>query len=217
MLENITESLLNLLDTIGYLGIFIASAIESFFAPIPSEIILITAGFYADSQGNFLLVILISAVAALGSFVGTLPFYLLAKYSADTFLPKFLKRWGIYLLITHNDLEKSQRLFDKKGPIIVFIARLIPGIRSLVAFPAGASNMSNLKYFLFTFLGSFIWNIVLTSIGFEAYEYKDQIFEFLKPIEKFIVYGLVVAIIAYVFSVMYQIKKYKKIDEIETD
>ena len=77
--------------------------------------------------------------------------------------------------------------------------------------------MSNLKYFLFTFLGSFIWNIILTSIGFEAYEYKDQIFEFLKPIEKFIVYGLAVAIIAYVFSVMYQIRKYKKIDEIETD
>ena len=87
MLESITESLLSLLDTIGYLGIFIASAIESFFAPIPSEIILITAGFYADSQGNFLLVILISAVAALGSFVGTLPFYLLANHLAEGILP----------------------------------------------------------------------------------------------------------------------------------
>jgi len=217
MLENITNILLELLNSIGYLGIFIAAAVESFFSPIPSEIILISAGFYADAQGSFFSVILISAVAALGSFVGTLPFYLLAKYSADTFLPKFLKRWGIYLLITHKDLEKAQILFSKRGPIIVFIARLIPGIRSIVAFPAGASKMSNIKYFFFTFLRSFLWNMILTTIGYEAYEYKDQIFAFLKPIEKFIVYGLVLVLLAYVFSVIYQIKKYKRIEEIESE
>jgi len=215
MLENITNTLIGLLDSVGYLGIFIATIVESFFAPIPSEIILITAGFYAQTNGNFLSVILISIVAAFGAFIGTLPFYLLARYSSETFLPRFLKRWGMFLLISHKDLEKSQKIFETNGPAIVFFARLIPGIRSIIAFPAGASKMSHWKYFIFTFLGSFIWNVFLTSVGFLAYEQKDQIFAFLKPVERFILYGLVLAVFLYIVGIIYQARKIRMIEKSE--
>lgn len=212
MLEQITNSFVGLLDSVGYLGIFLAALIESFFAPIPSEVVLITAGFYAQTQGSYLGVILISIVAALGAFVGTLPFYLIARYSSETFLPRFLKKWGVFLLISPKDLEKSQEVFKTKGPAIVFFCRLIPGIRSLIAFPAGASKMSHKKYFVFTVLGSFIWNMFLTTVGFVAYEQKDEIFSFLKPVENLVIIGLGVAVLFYILSIIYQVRKIKKIE-----
>lgn len=210
MLQQIADVLLGLLDSIGYLGIFIATVIESFFAPIPSEIILVTAGFYAQAQGSFIQVILISIIAAFGAFIGTLPFYLISRYSADNLLPRFLKRWGVFLLITPNDLEKAQLLFEKRGSIIVFLSRLVPGIRSLVAFPAGASKMNFTKYFIYTIAGSFCWNVFLTTIGFVAYQNKDAIFAIMKPIENFIVYALIALVLLYIFRVIYQIRKLRK-------
>lgn len=207
MLESISEILIQLMDQTGLLGIFVATVVESFFAPIPSEIVLFTAGFYASNLGSFPTLILIAIIAALGNFVGTLPFYLVSKYSSEKYLPRFLNRWGAYLLISNKDLERSKRFFDKKGGVTVFFARLIPGIRSLIAFPAGLSKMNFFKYFAFTMAGSFLWNIILGSIGFWAFEKKEVFFEIFEPISNIILIGIVVLAILYMARVVYNIRK----------
>ncbi len=211
MLEQITVFLLSLLDKVGYLGVMIATAIESFFPPIPSEVILVTAGAYAQTQQSTLALIGVAVFASLGNYLGTLPFYLIARYSADNLLPKFLKKWGVFLLITPEDLKKAQALFEKRGKSIVFISRLIPGIRSLIAFPAGAAKMNFTIYTIFTLAGSFFWNILLSAIGFAAYSNKDEFFRILKPIENIVIIVIAVLAILYIARVIYQIRKLRAI------
>lgn len=210
MLESITNFLLVLLDKVGLLGIFIATIIESFFAPIPSEIVLFTAGLKAKESGSVELLVMMALVASLGNFVGTLPFYLISKYSSDKLLPKFLDKWGPFLLISNDDLKKTEKLFKKHGRITVFVARLIPGIRSLIAFPAGIAKMDFFQYTAFTLAGSFLWNIFLSSIGFLAYDYKDQILSFFKPVETIVLGIIVLVVVIYSIKVALNIRELRK-------
>jgi len=207
MLRQISEFLVLLLEQSGYLGIFMATVVESFFAPIPSEIVLFTAGYYANSTGGIVVLITMCAVASFGNYVGTLPFYLLSKYGAEKYLPRFLDKWGPYLLISRKDLEKAEKFFERKGSTTVFLARLIPGVRSLIAFPAGLSKMNFIRYTLFTLLGSFVWNLILGSVGFWAFDQKEKFFEILDPISYFIIGIIAVGIVLYCLKVFYNIRR----------
>jgi membrane protein DedA with SNARE-associated domain len=207
MLEEITNWLIELIDQIGYIGIFIATSIESFFAPLPSEIVLITAGLYAKETGGIFDLILISVLAAAGNYFGTLFFYILSRWGRERFVDNFIERWGPFLLISQKDMERADQLFEKRGGLMVFIARLIPGIRTLIAFPAGLAQMPILKYTIFTLAGSFFWNMFLTSIGFFAYEYKEDIFSVLEPFENLILFILAAIIGAYLLKVIWEIRK----------
>lgn len=202
MFEQITEFLLDLLDQIGYLGVFLASVLESFLAPLPSEIVLVTAGLNAKEQESLFVLAAFVGVASLGNFVGTLPFYLISYFSRDNLLPKLLDRWGKWLLISHDDLEKADRLFAKRGKPIVFFSKLIPGIRSIIAFPAGVAKMNFFQYMIYSLLGSSLWNTVLISIGYVAYDYKDEVFAWIKPFEKGILGVLILLTLVYLYKVI---------------
>lgn len=205
MLEEISNILVNLVDSIGAAGIFIASVVESFFPPIPSEVVLISAGFNASERNALELIPLFSVAAAVGNFVGTLPFYLVSRYGAETFLPKFLDKWGKFLLISNADLERVEKLFQKRGNIAVFLSKLIPGIRSIVAFPAGLSKMNFFKYTVFSILGSLVWNTFLILVGYVAFEQKDKIFELLKPFEVLVLGALILILIVYFVKIILNI------------
>jgi membrane protein DedA with SNARE-associated domain len=211
MLEQISEILIQLLDSAGYFGLFLATFIESFFPPIPSEVVLITAGFYASStNGGIPVLILMSFVGALGNFFGTLPFYGISRFGAKNILPKFLKKWGPYLLISEEDLGKAEKYFKKRGELTIFVSRLIPGIRSLISFPAGLSKMNFFRYFVFTLLGSFCWNMILSGVGFLAYDNREVIFAILSPIEKIILGVLVAATVYYLYRVVREVKRIRE-------
>lgn len=199
------------MDQVGYLGIFLATVIESFFPPIPSEIVLFSGGFYANGHGGLTALLFMALVAAAGNFVGTLPFYLVARYSANDLLPKLLNRWGAYLLISQADLEKAEKYFHKRGAITVIIARMIPGIRSLVAFPAGFSKMPFLQYTIYTMIGSFAWNLFMGGIGYWAFDYKDQVLAVLDPVSNVILVLFVFAVAAYSLRVLWQIHALKQV------
>lgn len=216
MLEQISELLVQLLDQVGYLGLFIATFIESFFPPIPSEIVLLTAGFYANtSQGGLVTLVAMSFVGALGNYFGTLPFYGISRFGANTILPRFLQRWGPYLLISSNDLKKAERFFAKRGEVTIFISRLIPGVRSLISFPAGLSKMNFPRYTFFTLLGSFAWNMLLSTLGYFAYANREEIFAILTPIEKVILAIIVIIILFYLYKVFAQVRELRKQQKLE--
>lgn len=216
MLTQITEWLLSIIAVSGMWGIFFATVLESFFPPIPSEIVLFSAGFYAKSQESLLLLVLLAIVAAFGNFVGTLPFYLVSRFSADNLLPRFLRRFGPYLMFSETDLAKTQKFFDKRGGVTVFVARLIPGIRSLVAFPAGVAKMNFLKYTLYTLAGSLSWNLILSGIGYWAFGYKDQVLAVLDPISNIVLIAVVLAVLVYCARVVVQIRKLRLLARVES-
>jgi membrane protein DedA with SNARE-associated domain len=158
--EYLTAIIIHIIDEAGYPGIFLLMALEGSFLPIPSEIILPFSGFLV-SEGRFSLW-LVALIGALGNIVGTLVTYTLARHRG---LP-FLLKYGKYVLVTHHDIENAQRLFAKYGARIIFITRLLPGIRGFLPIPAGIARMKVAPFVFYVFIGSFLWSFFLTYIGF---------------------------------------------------
>lgn len=163
MITSFIDWLVKIIEVLGYPGVALSMFIESFFAPIPSEIILPFSGFVA-SQGslNIYVVILVATVAA---YLGTLPFYFIGLWGEDVVL-KFLKKYGKYLFISQKDLDNGYKAFEKFGYGIVFLGRLIPIVRTVISFPAGASKMNFGIFSLFTLVGTLIWSSILAYTGY---------------------------------------------------
>ena len=143
----------------GYFGVVILMAIESACIPLPSEIIMPFAG-YLVSIGRFSLIGAATA-GALGCNVGsTVAYYVAAKGGRPAF-----ERWGRYVLISAAELDRAEHFFARYGAITVFIGRLLPVVRTFIAFPAGLARMPMAKFQIYTFLGSWPWCFGLAYIG----------------------------------------------------
>jgi len=163
MIQSFIDWLVNIITTVGYPGVALSVFIESFFAPIPSEIILPFSGFVASSGAlNVYWVILVATVAA---YSGSLPFYFIGMWGEKVML-RFLERYGKYLFIEKEDVDWAFGLFEKHGNKIVFIGRLIPIVRTLISFPAGVAKMRFVVFSIYTLLGSLVWNTLLTYGGY---------------------------------------------------
>jgi membrane protein DedA with SNARE-associated domain len=143
----------------GYSGVLVLMAIESACIPLPSEIIMPFAG-YLVSVGQFSLVGAATA-GALGCNVGsTVAYYVAAKGGRKAF-----ERWGAYVLVSAADLDRADHFFARYGAITVFVGRLLPVVRTFIAFPAGLARMPMAKFQIYTFLGSWPWCFGLAYIG----------------------------------------------------
>ncbi len=176
MLAQMAQWLVDMIFQMGYLGIFALMAIESSFIPFPSEIVLIPAGYLASKGEMSFTLIFIFALA--GSMVGAFINYYGALYIGRS----LLNRYGKYILISNETLEKMDRFFDSHGHISTFTGRLIPGIRQLISIPAGLSRM-NIKVFSFyTALGAGLWSLILILLGYFMGENEALIKEYLHQI-----------------------------------
>lgn len=143
----------------GYIGVAVLMAIESACIPLPSEIIMPFAG-YLVSTGRFTLIGAATA-GAIGCNIGSTVAYFVAVYGGRP----AIDRWGRYVLLRHSDLDRAERLFGRFGSIMVFFGRLLPVVRTFIAFPAGLARMPMLPFQIYTFVGSWIWCFVLAHIG----------------------------------------------------
>ncbi|MHB1676480.1 MAG: DedA family protein [Sulfuriferula sp.] len=144
----------------GYIGIFILMALESTVFPIPSELVLIPAGYLAFQHKMSLVLILLSATA--GCLTGGLINYAFALWVGRP----FLERWGKYFFVRPALLHKTDQFFQNYGKISTFTGRLIPGIRHLISLPAGLTHMNLFTFAGYTLLGAGLWSSVLTLIGY---------------------------------------------------
>lgn len=143
----------------GYPGIALLMAIESACIPLPSEIIMPFAG-YLVQQGHFSLWGIATA-GAIGCNLGSVVAYEFGKRGGR---PLALK-YGKYVLIDHHDIDKADRFFAKYGDWAVLIGRLLPVIRTFIAFPAGVARMPLLRFHFYTFVGSWPWCYALGWVG----------------------------------------------------
>ncbi|HEV2568810.1 DedA family protein [Sphingomonas sp.] len=143
----------------GYWGIVILMAIESACIPLPSEIIMPFGG-YLVSTGEMNLY-WVATAGAFGCNVGSIPAYELGKRGGRAAIVK----WGKYVLLDTYDLELAERFFARFGSAAVLIARMLPIVRSFIAFPAGIARMPLPQFHIYTFIGSWPFCFGLAWIG----------------------------------------------------
>lgn len=155
----VAGTIISVLSASGYLGVFALMALESACIPIPSEVILPFAG-YLVSLGRLNL-FLVATIGALGCNLGSTVAYVVGYYGGRP----AVRRWGKYLLLTEEDLQRADRFFERFGGPAVFIGRLLPVIRTFIALPAGIARMPMGRFQIYTFLGSWPWCLALAYIG----------------------------------------------------
>ena len=163
MIEHILTALAGFVVAVirggGYLGVMLLMAIESACVPLPSELIMPFAG-YLVSTGEFNIWIAATA-GALGCNLGSMVAYEAGRRGGRP----FVARWGRYLLIGADELDAADRFFARWGSAAVLVGRLLPVIRTFIAFPAGVARMRLLPFHLYTFIGSWPFCFVLAWIG----------------------------------------------------
>jgi len=195
MIQNIIDWLVNAISTIGYPGVFISVFLESFFAPIPSEIILPFSGFVA-STGKMSLVIVI-IIATVAAYLGSLPFYFIGRWGEKPVI-NFINKYGKYLFIQQKDIDKVFGAFDKYGKGVVFFGRLIPMIRALISFPAGVAKMQFARFSMYTLLGSLTWNILLTYAGYQLGDHWSVVSGWIEEYQNVILILIAIALVLYI-------------------
>lgn len=169
ILGQITQWIIETVSQFGYPGIFIMMLLESSFFPFPSEVVMVPAGYLAFKGQMSMTMVILLGIA--GSLAGALLNYYLAVWLGRP----FLERFGKYLLLTPEKLERVDRFFTKHGEISTFIGRLITVVRQYISFPAGLARMHLGKFLFFTGLGAGLWVTVLTIIGYVAAGNEDLI------------------------------------------
>ncbi len=169
MLEHLAGFIIHVINQLGYAGVFVLMAIESACVPLPSEVIMPFSGYLA-TKGVFNLW-LVAFVGAIGCVAGSLIVYLVSAWGGRP----FLERYGPYLLISRHDLDSADRLFKRHGDLIIFIGRMLPVVRGYISIPAGIARMSLWRFNLYTFVGSFLWCLLLAWVGVKLGEHWDTI------------------------------------------
>ena len=112
----------------------------------------------------------VALAGAIGCVLGSMPAYWAGQYGGRPFIEKY----GKYILLSRHDLDMADRWFAKHGEIIVFVSRLLPAIRTFIAFPAGVARMNIPKFIIYTFAGSFPWCLGLAFVGQKLGEQWDK-------------------------------------------
>jgi membrane protein DedA with SNARE-associated domain len=142
-----------------YLIVLLLMAIQSACIPIPSEVIMPLAGYaLAHTQ---LQLILLATVASLASNLGSIPAYWVGARGGRP----MVERYGRYLLLSKRDLDMADKFFNNYGSITVLLGRMLPIVRTFIAFPAGIAKMNQVRFHIYTFIGSFPWCYALAYIG----------------------------------------------------
>lgn len=165
ILEFLARFIISVISSAGYLGIILLMGIESACIPLPSEVIMPFSG-YLVSVGRFQLT-WVAVAGALGCNLGSLVAYYVGSWGGRPLVEKY----GRYVLITRHDLARADRFFARYGDWAVFIARLLPVIRTFIALPAGIARMNVARFHIYTFLGSLPWCWVLAYAGLKLGEH----------------------------------------------
>jgi membrane protein DedA with SNARE-associated domain len=175
-----------------YTLVFLLMAVQSACIPIPSEVIMPFAGSaLAHSQTDL---IVLAVLASIASNLGSIPAYWVGASGGRPLVEKY----GRYLLLSRRDIDLADRFFLKYGSLAVLLGRMLPIVRTFIAFPAGIAKMNQVRFHVYTFLGSFPWCYALAYIGMRLGNtwqtnpaFKETFHRFHLAVEAVIVVGFV--------------------------
>ena len=159
MMHDLIVSWFNFVHDWGYTGVFFLMALESSIVPIPSEVVLPPAAFWA-SQGkmNFWGVV---AAGTAGSYFGSVVSFYIARWVGGPVVAKY----GKYFLLPPAKVNMAEAWVLRHGNAGIFVARLLPVIRHLISIPAGILKMNFLRFSIATIVGAFSWCLILSWFG----------------------------------------------------
>jgi membrane protein DedA with SNARE-associated domain len=189
----LASAVIGVISRMGYLGIVLLMGIESACIPLPSEIIMPFAG-YLVFKGTLVLW-MVALAGAIGCVLGSWLAYAVGAWGGRP----LAERYGKYVLISPDDLDLADRWFQRYGGGIIFVGRLLPVIRTFIAFPAGVARMPLWRFSLYTFLGSFIWCWALAWMGLKLGEHWDTLGVYFHRFDAAIGAVILVALALYVW------------------
>lgn len=177
----------------GLVAIFVLMAAESACIPIPSEVTMMLGGALAGGavSGPHPNLIAVVAVGTAGNVAGSYLAWLAGRYGGRP----ALHRWGRYILLRSEEIDRAQDWFVRRGAMSVFWARLLPGIRTFISLPAGIAGMPPLRFGVYTLAGCLPFTAVLAVTGYAVGANWQSLEEALRG-PSYLVAGLVVVVLA---------------------
>lgn len=191
-----TDWIISIMEQLGYFGIALLMFLDNVFPPIPSEVIMPSAGF-AASKGQLLLSGVIIA-GSFGSLLAAALLYWVGRKIPNQSIFNWVDSYGKYLFIKSEDVKKALDWFEKYGHRVVFFGRMVPAVRSLISIPAGMSHMPFWKFMLYSSVGTIIWTTFLACVGYyfgNNIELMQQIFSRVG----YVIIVIVLILVAYFF------------------
>jgi len=192
------EWITNTMNSLGYLGIGLLMFLENLFPPIPSELIMPLAGYTATFPNTQIQVIPAIAAGVIGTILGAIPWYYAGLILGQQRLQLLAGRYGKWIGISGEDIEKSVNWFQKHGAKAVLFGRLVPGIRTLISIPAGISKMPVVPFFLYSTIGTIGWVTLLTYAGYFLGKNYKLVEDYIDVITKVVVFGVLLAIASFI-------------------
>jgi membrane protein DedA with SNARE-associated domain len=194
LLSGISAWIVAMIAALGYGGIVLMMAIESACIPLPSEVTMPFSG-YLITTGRFSLN-LVAVAGAVGCLIGSYAAY----YAGASGGRWFIERYGRYLLIAPHELEIADRFFARWGSAAVFVCRLLPVVRTFIAFPAGVARMRILPFTIYTLAGSYLWCLALAYAGMKLGQHWDALGPYFHRFDGVIVALLVLGAIPLLYN-----------------
>jgi len=196
--HQLVEFLTTLMQSIGWLGVVVIMALESANIPIPSEVTMPLSGWMLVQAkgGTALQAFLLGGLwGAVGCTLGSIVSYALGAWGGRP----LVERYGKYILVSREDLEKADQWFARWGDWAAFISRLLPIVRTFISFPAGVVRMNFPRFTVYSFVGSFIWCGLLALGGFYFGEHWEELRAMMRPFDIPIAIVIVAAGVYYVY------------------
>jgi membrane protein DedA with SNARE-associated domain len=192
ILAVLASFIIGVISASGYAGIALLMAIESACIPLPSEIIMPFSGYLVHT--GQLKLFWVATAGAIGCNLGSLVAYWIGALGGRP----FIRKYGRFVLLNQHDLDRAEHFFQRFGGITVFIGRLLPVVRTFIALPAGIARMPQLRFHIYTFIGSWPWCYALAYVGMklgQAWEtdprFKAAFHRFHLAVEIVLVLGIV--------------------------
>jgi membrane protein DedA with SNARE-associated domain len=197
ILAFLVQFITHVIDAGGYAGIVALLAINSACIPLPSELIMPFSG-YLVYLGRFNL-ILVALAGAVGCNLGSAFAYWLGAKGGRP----MVERYGKWVLMSHHDLDRMTRFFEKYGSITVLLARMVPMVQTFIAFPAGIARMPRLRFHIYTTLGSLTWYFCLAYAGMklgEKWHTDPRFYEWFHRFHLVVEIALLLGVVWFVWS-----------------
>ncbi|MBC5806873.1 MAG: alkaline phosphatase [Candidatus Eremiobacter antarcticus] len=194
LIEAATAWILGVISHLGYTGLFTGMMAQAVGIPLPSELMLSFAGYLASTHVFSLPLVI--AVGAAGDIAGAVIAYLIGYHGGRPFLVKF----GRFLFVRAREIDRADRWFARYGPRAVIICKLLPGVRALGSFPAGVTHMAFAPFFIYSVLGSVIWAVIFSEIGFVLGKNWETLANYVRPFSLILIGLLVVAAAFWIWS-----------------
>jgi len=194
MFDAIKEMIVESLPVWGYPVIFLGVMLENAGIPVPGETIVLTAGFLAFKGILNPIFVIVSAFtgAVLGDNIG---FFIGYKGGRP-----LLQKYGNAFFVSQSGLERTERLFQRHGGKIIFVARFIAGLRVFAAVVAGVGKMQWRRFFFFNVSGAVLWAVVITLVGYYFGQGRETMSSYFKYVDETILAAVAIAVVMYLVS-----------------